>query len=329
MIDTKEIEYREYNVDCKGVNYKQIPIGKSTNLSEKRYGRLVCKYRVKTDKIIKNRDSFWLCECDCGNKVVASAHSLNRNQTLSCGCLHSETVSFTSKKNEIGNVYNYLTVIDRAPSINGRAYWMCKCKCGNKLAVRGCALRNNNTLSCGCYHKERLRDTFLINEIGNKYGKLTVIDEAKSVRYSDGHVYSKWKCLCDCGNIVEVLGNNLRSGNVKSCGCLVSKGEMKITQILENNNIQFISQYSFSDCVSKKQYPLRFDFAILEKNELRCLIEYQGIQHYEETKWESPIENDILKREYCNKNNIRLIEIPYWDYDKLNDNYLINLISNC
>jgi len=30
-----------------------------------------------------------------------------------------------------------------------------------------------------------------------------------------------WLCQCDCGNEVTVSGNNLRSGNTKSCGCLL------------------------------------------------------------------------------------------------------------
>ena len=286
----------------------------------------MCKYKVKRDKQIKTVDSFWLCECDCGNEVVASAHSLKKGETLSCGCFHSQKVSKTSKKNEIGNVYNYLTVINEAFSVNGRAYWWCKCRCGNELAVRGSALRDGNTQSCGCYHKDRLREIFLKNEIGNRYGKLVVIDEAESIKYPDGSVYSQWKCQCDCGRIVEVAGVRLRNGSTQSCGCLVSKGETKIKNILENNDIKYIPQYSFNDCVSNKNYPLKFDFAIADNNNLLCLIEYQGEQHYGPTFWNSPLENDLIKKEYCQRNNIRLIEIPYWDYEKINDNYLINLI---
>lgn len=35
-------------------------------------------------------------------------------------------------KNEIGNTYGYLTVIARAENTKeGRAQWLCQCKCGN------------------------------------------------------------------------------------------------------------------------------------------------------------------------------------------------------
>lgn len=59
-------------------------------------------------------------------------------------------------KDEIGNVYGYLTVIERAPSNkDGRAMWKCKCKCGNEVIVLGKRLRSGNTKSCGCYQRER------------------------------------------------------------------------------------------------------------------------------------------------------------------------------
>lgn len=61
----------------------------------------------------------------------------------------------------------------------------------------------------------------LINEVGNKYGKLTVLERAEN---SNGGKEAHWKCKCECGNYVIVNGVNLRSGNTKSCGCLRGKG---------------------------------------------------------------------------------------------------------
>ena len=315
--------------DCKGVDYQEIPIGKSKDLSNNVYGGLTCLYRVvKIDKHTSYRDSFWLCKCICGNEVVASAHSLNKKETLSCGCYHKKRVSKISKKDEIGNIYGYLEVIGEAPSVNGRAYWLCECRCGEKVVVSARSLRSGNTKSCGCLHKEHVYETFLIDETGNKYGKLTVIKQVKSKVYKDGKSYSQWLCKCDCGNKIIAKGMCLRNGTIKSCGCIVSKGETKIKEILNQNNIRYISQYSIIDCVSKKGKPLRFDFAIIQNdNSLCCLLEYQGIQHYETTLWNSPIENDEIKREYCRTHNIKLIEIPYWDYNKINWDYLQSCIA--
>ena len=37
-----------------------------------------------------------------------------------------------------------------------------------------------------------------------------------------------WECLCDCGNIVNVVGSALKSGNTKSCGCYRREMDKKI-----------------------------------------------------------------------------------------------------
>lgn len=55
----------------------------------------------------------------------------------------------------------------------------------------------------------------LINEIGNTYGYLTVIERVQN----DKNGRAMWKCKCKCGNEIVVLGKNLRTGNTKSCGC--------------------------------------------------------------------------------------------------------------
>ena len=52
-------------------------------------------------------------------------------------------------KNEIGNVYDLLTVVDRAPSKNGKTYWKCVCECGREHIVSGTNLRTGAVKSCG------------------------------------------------------------------------------------------------------------------------------------------------------------------------------------
>ena len=44
-------------------------------------------------------------------------------------------------KDETGNQYGLLKVIERAPSKNGKSYWKCECKCGNIHIVSGTNLR--------------------------------------------------------------------------------------------------------------------------------------------------------------------------------------------
>ena len=55
-----------------------------------------------------------------------------------------------------GQKFGKLTVIERAENKNGRVAWLCKCDCGNFTTVTSKRLRNGDTKSCGCYHKEKI-----------------------------------------------------------------------------------------------------------------------------------------------------------------------------
>ena len=96
-----------------------------------------------------------------------------------------------------------------------------------------------------------------------------------------------------------------------------SRGEIKIADVLSEAGMSFQEEYSFPDLVSSSGRPLRFDFAIFDDNgDLDFLIEFQGIQHYEaKSKFggssglRKQQVNDMQKREYCRKHNIRMLII--------------------
>lgn len=55
-----------------------------------------------------------------------------------------------------GSRFGRLTIITRASNgSGGRTRWLCRCDCGNELAVISSSLTRGNTVSCGCYHSER------------------------------------------------------------------------------------------------------------------------------------------------------------------------------
>ena len=54
---------------------------------------------------------------------------------------------------------------------------------------------------------------------GDKYNKLTIIEELPSIPRKSRGVYRMFKCKCDCGNIVSVRLDHLRDGHTTSCGC--------------------------------------------------------------------------------------------------------------
>lgn len=55
-----------------------------------------------------------------------------------------------------------------------------------------------------------------IDLTGQKFGRLTVIHRVENDKYGK----PRWLCKCDCGNEHYATTHNLRSGHVKSCGCL-------------------------------------------------------------------------------------------------------------
>lgn len=149
--------------------------------------------------------------------------------------------------------------------------WRCQCDCGNIVEVVGSDLRRGRTRSCGCLRNE----TLVIDETGNRYGKLIVLER------EDSHTgKARWICQCDCGNKTVVNGYELRRGDVRSCGCLTSLGEQQILQLLQSKNIPYKKEYRFIDLITERGGHPRFDFALFKEGCLVCLIEYQGLQHF-------------------------------------------------
>lgn len=56
----------------------------------------------------------------------------------------------------------------------------------------------------------------VINLTGQHFGRLIVL----SYIGTDKHQKSRWLCRCICGTEKTVIGGDLRSGKVVSCGCL-------------------------------------------------------------------------------------------------------------
>lgn len=155
---------------------------------------------------------------------------------------------------------------------------LCRCECGTERYKEYRDLYSGRSLSCGCLANELtvIRNTERSSvKVGNRYGKLIVVEDLGFRQQKRGKQEKWYKCNCDCGNSCEVNGNNLQTGGTKSCGCTSSHGESLISQILLQNNINFIKEYTFSDL--KYINLLRFDFAILDdNNNIQFLIEFDG-----------------------------------------------------
>ena len=69
------------------------------------------------------------------------------------------------------------------------------------------------------------------NLIGQKFGRLTVINEAPAKNNN-----TFWKCICECGNEKNINASSLKNGSTKSCGCIF-KNRNGITTSDTNNDL--------------------------------------------------------------------------------------------
>lgn len=207
--------------------------------------------------------------------------------------------------------------------------WRCQCECGNEIVVRGDSLRSGHTKSCGCLQKEKVSKLNFIDLTGKKFGRWTVKGPGKRRETNSGLIY--WICDCECGTKnKEVNGRHLKDGTSRSCGCVKSHGEEKISRILSENKILFEREFLIKELTMSTGGSPRFDFAILNKDKtVAYFIEYNGEQHYnsrgsiftKETVKTIQI-RDEEKKEYCKQNNIPLIIINYKDFDKIDLNWI-------
>lgn len=102
--------------------------------------------------------------------------------------------------------------------------------------------------------------------------------------------------------------------------CKLTKGEIKIKQWLDINNIIYEIYKEYDGLFGLNGGLLSYDFYLPNYN---LLIEYQGNFHdgsgnyFTQINLEYQQEHDKRKREYAQINNINLLEIWYWDYDNI------------
>ena len=224
-----------------------------------------------------------------------------------------------------GQKFGRLLVLEKSNKRNaaGQVYWKCLCDCGTISEICGSALRSGHTKSCGCYNYEcniQKGKNKIINRVGQKYGKLTVLERAENK-----DLKSCWKCKCECGNEIITTGDALQSGKTKSCGCLTTSfGEYKIEQLLNQANLSYEKEKTFSTCKSEYGKYFRFDFFVNNT----YLIEFDGKQHFlKDAGWGEDItaiqKRDNIKNQWCKDNNIPLIRIPYTKVNELTQSDII------
>lgn len=232
------------------------------------------------------------------------------------------------RQNLIGQTFGDWIVIskDSNPRNDNHIYYICQCKkCHKQKSIRSTILRKNPPI-CNCLDQDNIR---IKNLTGQHFGRWTVLYMSQN---QNGH-HIKWHCRCSCEKHTQrnIDGVSLRRGLSLSCGCLTqSRGEAKIASLLKKNNIPFQQEKTFKNCIfPDSKWPARFDFYVNQS----YLIEFDGKQHFEQinnSQWSGlkyNQEHDEFKNNWCIQNNITLIRIPYYRYNNLSIEDLLDKTS--
>ena len=189
----------------------------------------------------------------------------------------------------------------------------CK-KCKHEWEIRP----NNVLTGYGCPKCGKKKQAKSRTKTTEQY-KEEIADLAVELVEGAEYTYSRTKTphRCKkCKHEWEVRPSSILKGN--ACPqCKESKGERKTRRFLKQHEIYFITQQSFKGCRNKNVLP--FDFWIPK---YRICIEYQGIQHFQTTgdgffggkaALKQRQKHDQIKRDFCKRSGIILVEIPYND----------------
>ena len=149
---------------------------------------------------------------------------------------------------------------------------------------------------------------------------VVLIDE----EYLKKDSYLKFKC--ECGNEYDARWVNvIRQNHIrcKTCSKKQSIGEYLVETLLISFNLDYKCEFKYVDCKNKNSLP--FDFRVLIGNK-PYLIEVDGSQHYiprglfgGEEGFRDTQFRDSIKTDYCLKNCIPLLRIPYTKFNKQED----------
>lgn len=274
---------------------------------------LICKEHGKFTKSIYSLfNSKYGCT-KCNRKYANDWHKLDFDTVIKkCKEIHDNYYSYelVKKWNNIGEK------IDIICPIHGKV----KVVLRNHLAGMKCRKCANDLI----HIQQRNSTKDILNRVkeihGNRY-------DYSKIDYKG--MFYPIEVICKEHGSFFIITKDHISGN--GCPkCNMSNLEEKVDTYLKNKKYNYIFQYKIEKCKRKKELP--FDFGILdENNNLLSLIECQGELHYFPAYGEDVLkdiqERDLIKKNFCKKNNIPLIILPYKVFNKDFNNYFTNILK--
>lgn len=287
------------------------------------------------DKEYINSKTKLNCLClKCGN-VFSSSYTDIINSSKINGCIKCEkkkkyirkTKTTEDYKNDLYKIHkNKISVLGEYIKSSEKIKIKCNV-CDNIWeTVANVLLKGYGCPKCG-HEKNRNSTVKNINWLKQKVYEV----HNDRIEIIDGDYYninSVFKIKCNlCEFTWNATGKSLKTRGCPQCN--LSKGEIKIKTILDNLNIKYIQQYR----INKKTYNNGISTLDFYIKDINIAIEYDGKQHFEPIKhwggikkFKEQKEVDSFKNQYCIDNDIKLIRIPYFDYNDMDEKYIKKLL---
>jgi len=345
----KKLDCSEANISLKCKKFELRKDAIKSHLG-KTYGQLTVLQQVDKDK---HGHYIFECECECGNKVNVVGHSLTSGNTKSCGCLYDISRPANAKlgciatkqqalqNNNLVDHSNWQTLYKEwdiskngkpdlyAASSNKSVWWVClTCQTKWKASI---ASRLTNLTKCPkCAKKDMaktqqeqaaLRNNLAIQrpDLVTEWGQQNNQPPQKYSLRSNQKVW--WQCG-RCGHEWKAMILTRTKDETGCPRCNISHLEKFTIATLEKLNIEYQHQHKI--VVDDKRYMIDF---YLPQYDL--YIECHGKQHYEPmavgvfgVKSEQEAKRRLREQKRRDKTvqkhlGPKLVEIPYWNIDKI------------
>ena len=288
--------------------------------NEYNYSRVIYRGQQKPVEIYCNACKKWFMQkpeyhwkghgCKiCGRKKANEKEKLSKEEFL------------RRAKEKHGDKYKYINL--NFKSTQDYIEYICL-NCGKNNKQKVC-----EHLKHGCSCNKRLSQQEILERFKkihkNKYNYSLVV-------YTG--IMDKIKIICNKHNKIfeQIVLNHLNGSGCPKCN--QSSGELIIENILKEKNILAERNKKYKNLIDLRE--LSYDFFLPKYN---LLIEYNGKQHYDTVNWSGKMtfeeqtkelknqrHHDWLKRKYAKKNNIKLLIIPYWEFDNI-ENILLKQLT--
>lgn len=305
------------------IKHRKTPDDVKVFISNNKRKEKFIKMEYKKGKDNRNR-LYLTLECENGHTYEQMWDNFKKGH----GCILCGYESNKKKQRKYDLDYvkivlndNNYEIVDENEYVNAGKAFRCRCLiCGDISKLNFGSVLNGRKCKVCIGMAKKTTDQFK-KEVSNITNNEYVLRGEYITAQDKVHIEHKI-----CNSVYEVTPHNFLRG--KRCPvCNSSKGETEIRRYLNSKGYWFKEQYRIDNC--KNTLPLPFDFAIFNDSEhssLKCLIEYDGIQHYEPVDlfggldgYSSTKNNDDIKTKYCEMNQIPLITIPYWDFNNIGE----------